>query len=410
MVKCKYESGCPKRASYGLLSGVSSSAQFCKNHVPVEIKDSFEDVIHKKCKFCKKRPNFGPIDGDSSTAIYCNAHIPGDEKHMYEDVTHKRCKLCKTQPTFGPLGGGAKSAIFCKDHVPVEQIEMFEDISHKKCKDENCKKRPNFGLIGTKIAIYCKDHIPQGQQNLYIDIHHKTCLHPTCKTRPYFGLINSEEKEPIYCEKHVPLHRKHEFGDIIHETCLNDWCTTRISNEIYRGYCLRCFAHKFPLEKGSRNYKTKERLVVQKLDEVLKEHYNHLEADFDKKVQNGCSARRPDVAIDCFTHVVIIEIDENSHKTEDCSCEEKRMMILMQDFGTRPIVFVRFNPDAYVNSKREKIASCFKIKKETGLLQIVSKNKWETRLDVLVERMKFHLNNIPEREMEIEHLYYNGFH
>jgi len=61
---------------------------------------------------------------------------------------------------------------------------------------------------------------------------------------------------------------------------------------------------------------------------------------FDKQT-GGCSKMRPDVFIDKFTHVVIIECDENQHK--DTSCENKRTMELFQDFGNRPIVFIRFN-------------------------------------------------------------------
>ena len=47
--------------------------------------------------------------------------------------------------------------------------------------------------------------------------------------------------------------------------------------------------------------------------------------DFDKIIQNGCSRRRPDILIDCASHVIAIEIDEYKHQQYDSTCESKRI-------------------------------------------------------------------------------------
>jgi hypothetical protein len=61
-----------------------------------------------------------------------------------------------------------------------------------------------------------------------------------------------------------------------------------------------------------------------------------------------------------------MKFDEESHNTDEyCSSEKKRIIQLMQDVEMRPIVMIRFNLDANTN--------------------------------------------IPEREVTVEHLYYNGF-
>lgn len=78
--------------------------------------------------------------------------------------------------------------------------------------------------------------------------------------------------------------------------------------------------------------------------------------------------------------------------------------------GERPIVFVRFNPDAYVDATGGKHASCFKYHKQTGVPIVASKTVWGERLRVLKDRIMFHIDNIPECEVTVEHLYYNGFH
>jgi hypothetical protein len=50
--------------------------------------------------------------------------------------------------------------------------------------------------------------------------------------------------------------------DITHKKCKFAYCDTQVKNK-YDGYCLSCFIHLFPDRPISRNYKTKERSVVQ---------------------------------------------------------------------------------------------------------------------------------------------------
>jgi hypothetical protein len=38
--------------------------------------------------------------------------------------------------------------------------------------------------------------------------------------------------------------------------------------------------------------------------------------------------RRPDILIDCGTHVIIVEVDENCHKSYESTCENKRICAL----------------------------------------------------------------------------------
>ena len=66
------------------------------------------------------------------------------------------------------------------------------------------------------------------------------------------------------------------------------------------------------------------------------------------------------------THVIIIEVDENKHNSYDCICENKRLMQLSKDIGHRPIVFIRFNPDKYVDSEGNTIKSCWRLNKSGG--------------------------------------------
>ena len=117
------------------------------------------------------------------------------------------------------------------------------------------------------------------------------------------------------------------------------------------------------------------------------------------KTVGGCSKRRPDWFIDMGTHIVVIECDENQHF--NYSCENKRMMELFQDFGNRPIIFIRFNPDKCI----ERPIECFGYTESNVIF--ANEKEWSFRSKVLLEKIKEHLTVIPEKECTIEYLFFN---
>ena len=82
-------------------------------------------------------------------------------------------------------------------------------------------------------------------------------------------------------------------------------------------------------------------------------------------------------------------------------------MELFQDFGNRPIVFIRFNPDSYVNQDDKKVLSSFKIHKGFGVPVIRDQKEWANRLNLLKETIEHWLNVIPEKEITYEYLFYD---
>ena len=131
-----------------------------------------------------------------------------------------------------------------------------------------------------------------------------------------------------------------------------------------------CYIHINPDKPINRNYKTKERHVV----DYIKSKITNVDWISDKKIKDGCSLRRPDLMLDLGYQIIIVEVDENQHNVYDCSCENKRIMELSQDVGHRPIIFIRFNPDDYKNVNNENITSCLGIDNRSGVL-IVKKSK-----------------------------------
>ena len=150
-------------------------------------------------------------------------------------------------------------------------------------------------------------------------------------------------------------------------------------------------------------YHAKETQLVYDVDAFMSEHKFEVHENVvrDRRI-GGCSARRPDYFIDCLTHTVVIECDENRH--HGYSCETARMCEIYEDTAHRNIVFLRFNPDSYTDSDGVKHKSSFQFSKSRGFTQPMK--DYYRRLAVLLERLEYHLNHVPDKAMTIEEFFY----
>jgi len=69
----------------------------------------------------------------------------------------------------------------------------------------------------------------------------------------------------------------------------------------------------------------------------------------DRIQPGGCNKYRPDFLFDYGTHIVILEVDEDQHRNYECACEQARMINLFQAQGGMKTLFIRFNPDSYID-------------------------------------------------------------
>jgi hypothetical protein len=348
---------------------------YCSTHKKENMINVYKICQSKNCTIYPSYNYQGKTKG-----IYCNEH----KKENMINVVDKKCleKNCNTIPYFNLPD--KKSGLYCVKHKKENMI----DVGSKKCKEENCKEKAAYNLPNSIGNIYCYQHKKNGMTD---DLRHKKCLIENCNITPSYNLPNNNK--PLYCKEHST----EIMIDVKNKKCLG--CNDTIANRKYKGYCCRCFINLFPHEKISRNYKIKENHMT----DFLKKEFNDEVMIFDKQT-GGCSKRRPDCYIDKFTHIVIVECDENQHK--DTSCENKRTMELFQDFGNRPIVFIRFNPDKYIN-KNKKFSSSFKLCKKTGISIIKTQKEWQNRLNLLKETINKSLIKIPEREITYEYLFYD---
>ncbi len=303
------------------------------------------------------------------------------------------CKTidCTKRPSYGLPDD--KKATYCKSHALDDMI----DIVNKRCLEPDCTTRPSYGLPDDKRATYCKSHALEDM----IDIVNKRCLDPDCTTKPSYGL--SDDKRATYCKSHA----SDDMIDIVSKRC--ETCNSTTMNPKYNPNCSRCHFYLNPDDPRITNYKTKEDTYMYALLEKLRERsspeYSVLLSQFklDKTIDGGCSRRRPDGFLDLLTHVIIIEIDENEHKSYDDTCNNRRTMELSQDVGHRPIVFIRLNPDGYtLDGKRMK--GSFSLTK-SGELKVVKK-EFNKRLNSLIESVENHMITIPSKMILVEYLYF----
>ena len=409
----------------------------------IKIKKIIKKCEHGKNKFiCKECGGKGICIHDKIKS-YCK-ECGGSQICIHDKIRYK-CKECgggefcvhdKNKHLCKECGGSQlcvheKRKDYCKD-CGGTQI-CIHGISRYTCKECSNKAYCSHGVYKghckeckgsqvcphNKIKSGCKDCSPH-----LLCIHNKRpakcrecggsayCEHDKIQSRCREcggGSFCMHDKRKSYCKecggsaycKHDKYKTKcKECGG--KALCKSKWCD-KLNSKKYKGYCQLCFIHLFPEQKVSRNYKTKEGEVLNRIKEV----YPNLTWVIDKMVQDGCSKRRPDLLLDMGTHIIIIEIDENKHTSYDCSCENKRLMELSQDVGHRPIVFIRFNPDAYTDITGNKISSCWKIN-SSGMMSLVTRKllEWEERIKTLKTQIQYWIDNSSEKTIEIIELYY----
>ncbi len=83
-------------------------------------------------------------------------------------------------------------------------------------------------------------------------------------------------------------------------------------------------------------------------------------------------------------------------------------MILSQDLGHRPLIFIRFNPDEYLKEDI-KITSCWSLNVQ-GICTVkkTKQKEWSERLETLKLQIIYWLENKTEKTIEIIQLFYNS--
>jgi len=391
--KCIFEE-CKLTASFGFYNG--KGTQYCSKH-----KDpKMINLICKMCECGKSRPVYN-LEGLKSR--FCKECKTAD----MINVNDKLCKCGKSRPTFNLEGLKAE---FCKECKTTDMI----NVKDKPCK---CGKstRPNFNYTGL-TPEYCS----KCKNEDMIDVTHKKCY---CgKYQPsfnYHGLIpefckGCKKDDMILIRKRLCIkcsskQATFNFKGLIARFCSSckdddminvmDKCKnidcTGTGNIKYKYYCTFCFQHLFPNDPLASNIrkKTKEFFVR----DFLNMNFNGF--IHDKPLWTGncdCSHRRRIDHRNIIGNTLLcIETDENQHSNYDKSDEVIRYDdVYMLHSGK--FIFIRFNPDKFVNSNGITINPSMK-----------------NRMCILKEFIYTQIERITNDEnmelLEIYYLFYDGY-
>jgi hypothetical protein len=210
---------------------------------------------------------------------------------------------------------GKKKGKFCSFHKLHNMIDIFS----KKFYDDECNKRVWFGTPG-QSATSCAEHRTVGM----IKYPKSRCVHPYCNNMSIYGYTL-----PLHCE----THQKKDEYNLVERICENCQLLDILDKE---NNCSSCGDFKF-----GRVHLAKQKEVKSFLD-TEKIKYE----SYDRAIDTSCGLERPDFLIDCDTHKVVLEVDENQHNSYNPDCEKARMINISQTIGM-PVIFIRYNPDKF---------------------------------------------------------------
>lgn len=331
---------CRKNATYGFQNDAKASR--CKPHA----EDGMIDIKNAKCKLCSRQPTFGK----RTKATHCLEHKTDD----MIDCRHKTetCKKCPRRATYS-LG---KRPTHCNKH----RTDAMRDVVSIMC--EKCgEKQPSFGF--SKEELYCKNCKTEEMKNVRARMCEKCGEHQP--TFNYKGI-----KPARFCCGC----KLDGMVDVVNPRCKS--CGLFVINR-------KPYLCSYCKPASTLRQKTKEMMVVNHLRE------KEIEFIHNKSVGFVCGNYRPDIKIDCGTHFIIVEIDEDQHSQYPESCEVARMVNIAQAEGL-PCVFVRYNPDVFrVKGKAKKVHT-------------------KTRLELLTSTIEENMHVCPEHSLTAVRLFYNN--
>ena len=366
-------SGCYRPARYA--EAGARFPRFCNKHgqkqhdTPYK-KESVPMVSFRRrtCRAlgCETYPSYNHTD--QRTGAYCATHR---EEGMIKITTRCRERNCAV--------GNAKynwpdqkTGMYCTTH----RIEGMVNVHSRRC--EQCELQPNYNYPGVKPAVRCAKHKEHGM----VDTRHELCVADGCPTRARFGVPG---QAPKFCATHRP---DRSYVREPRKRCVV--CRTSLATCGPADRPLRCEKHAI---KGDRNVveqpcsgcgldqylsstgKCRDcdpetflrvRLAKQKACFEALTRKNVTPAQIDRVVDDGqCGKERPDGVFYTLdgSGVILLEVDEHQHRERACECEYARMRNLSQMFDGRPVVFVRFNPDAYKPALRRTDESVFDVQR-----------------------------------------------
>ena len=311
---CEQE-GCLKRASFDIVGGKGA---WCVTHKTAVMVD----VISKRCAHpgCDSRPNFDIVGGKGA---WCVTH----KTAVMVDVKHKRCAHpgCDSHPLFDIVGG---KGAWCVTH----KTALMVDVKHKRCAHPGCDARAFVGIPG-RPPTHCASHRTPGM----LRRPNARCAGAKCRELALYGI----NQTPRHCE----AHKTDEDLNLVERPCASCGLMYVLDSV---DKCENCAPESFRTARLA-----KQNALMAALDARGLTGFST-----DRTIDGGtCGLERPDRVFDLGDRIVILECDEHQHEDRPCACEQTRMVNISQSFGGLPVLFIRWNPDAYdpANARKKQV-------------------------------------------------------
>lgn len=184
------------------------------------------------------------------------------------------------------------------------------------------------------------------------------------------------------------------------EECPYSISIDRGKKDIYSGHCVRCFCAQFPNEERAKTAKGYIHAKEQAVTKFLETAFPDYSWTFDK-VYNVSTGRtrmigrfRPDARTRIADRVLIVEVDEDSHRGYMCSKEREREESFVRQAAPLTVIIIRLNPDKYIDFDGKTHPSCFHRSDKESIISVNPRQQkqWDNRLNELKNTIKNVLN------------------
>jgi hypothetical protein len=165
------------------------------------------------------------------------------------------------------------------------------------------------------------------------------------------------------------VHRLIHSGERPHK-CLHDNCDEAFTttSHLYR------HVERFHTEEGMLRKKLQEVKIEKALKQAGIDHVREHTIDFRCIRDMDNHFARIDFVIQHRNYIIFLEVDEDQHRFSSASCDMNRMSKIIETLAiegnTLPIVFIRYNPNAYrVDGELQKV---LKKDREEKLIELLS--------------------------------------
>ena len=254
-------------------------------------------------------------------------------------------------------------------HCGQHKLPGMLSSSKARCTAEGCQKLPSYGFHTRKR---CAEHKMEGMRHFY----GRLCKFAGCSRSASFGI---QHRKPVRCFEH----KTKEMVDVITPMKPCSSCGLQTSASLLKkGLCYYCR----PATIRAHN----KELVIKA---VLEAQLSHIDFVHDRVVKPilecACKKYRPDFWAELPTFVLVVEVDERQHENYEPSCELRRLVELLAACMGKPLVVIRYNPDAY------------KIQGQTKRKSI------EKRQTTLIDTIRKYENRILDKILTVEYLCYS---